>query len=204
MENRVYLFPLSDSVLFKKVTIPYQIIEPHYQQLIRDSLKRKVPVGIVTFDPCHHYSGKICVAGMPHILASSPDGHFDIYITGTDKFLLLDPLSTRPYHTYSCRALQEDLSIDDSFEMEIESLKRLLKRWASQILQEPFQQETFFNALEDLELLVNYCALFLVDDQSIKREVMEVHSIKRKVRILTNILGPKEIFLGPFMPTLRF
>jgi hypothetical protein len=57
---------------------------------------------------------------------------------------------------------------------------------------------------QDLELLINYCAVFLVDDQNIKREVMEAGSLKRKIRILTYILGPKEISLGPFMPTLRF
>lgn len=204
MDNRVYLFPLTGSVLFKKVTLPYQIIEPHYRQMIRDSLNRQIPIGIVTFDSNNDYSGKICVAGMPHILTSYPDGHFDIYVTGTEKILILESISTRPYNIYSCKLLHEDLSTDDSFEMEIESLKILLKRWASSILHEPLQRETFFHALEDTELLVNYCAVFLVDDMSIKREVMEAGSLKRKVRILTYSLGPKEISLGPFMPTLRF
>jgi hypothetical protein len=34
--------------------------------------------------------------------------------------------------------------------------------------------------------------------------VMIAGSIEEKVKILLHVIGPKEISLGPFMPTLKF
>jgi len=33
---------------------------------------------------------------------------------------------------------------------------------------------------------------------------MEAETLREKIRILMHVIGPKEISLGPFMPTLRF
>jgi hypothetical protein len=66
------------------------------------------------------------------------------------------------------------------------------------------QRESFYQTLDEPELLVNYCAVFLVDDLETKQEVMEADSLKEKVQILLRAIGPREIALGPFMPTLKF
>jgi hypothetical protein len=128
----------------------------------------------------------------------------DIYITGTVKCRLTEFESDEPYKVYYYKVLDEDLSIDDSFSMELDSLKILLERWALHFLPDPIQRETFSNTLDDPELLVNYCTVFLVDDWDVKKEVMEADSLREKIKILLQVIGPKEINLGPFMPTLKF
>lgn len=128
----------------------------------------------------------------------------DIYITGTVKCRLTDFESEDPYKVYYYKELDEDMSIDDSFSIELESFKTLLERWALHFLPDPVQRETFSNTLDDAELLVNYCTVFLVDDFTVKKEVMEAETLREKIRILMHVIGPKEISLGPFMPTLRF
>lgn len=204
MDNKVFLFPLTNSVLFKKVTLPYHIFEPRYRQMIRDALAMQIPIAIVPYHASNLYRGEICVAGLPHILSTYPDGRMDIYITGTVKCRLTDFESDDPYKVYYYKELEEDMSIDDSFSIELESFKTLLERWALHFLPDPVQRETFSNTLDDAELLVNYCTVFLVDDFSVKKEVMEAESLREKIRILMHVIGPKEVSLGPFMPTLRF
>lgn len=204
MDNKVFLFPLTNSVLFKKVTLPYHIFEPRYRQMIRDALAMQIPIAIVPYHASNLYRGEICVAGLPHILSTYPDGRMDIYITGTVKCRLTDFESDDPYKIYMYRDLEEDISIDDSFSIELESFKTLLERWAQHFLPDPIQRETFSHTLDDAELLVNYCTVFLVDDFNIKKAVMEAESLREKIRILMHVIGPKEISLGPFMPTLRF
>jgi Lon protease-like protein len=204
MENKVFLFPLANSVLFKKVTLPYHIFEPRYRQMIKDSLAMQIPLAIVPFHASNLYRGEICVAGMPHILSTYPDGRMDIYITGSVKCRLTDLDSDDPYKVYYYRSLEEDLDVDDSFEWELESLKTLLERWAIHFLPDPVQRDTFSNTLQDPELLVNYCAVFLVDEWNIKKAVMEADSLKEKIRLILQVIGPREISLGPFMPTLKF
>jgi len=204
MDNKVFLFPLSNSVLFKKVTLPYHIFEERYCEMIRDAVAMQIPIGVIAANPSEQFQGRICVAGLPHILTSYPDGRMDIYISGTVKCLLTQKVSDSPYNVFYYRSLDEDLYLDDSFDMEIESLRILLERWAIHFLPDPIQRESFGRTLSDNELLVNYCAVFLVDDIDSKRAVMEAGSISDKIRFLLHVIGPKEISLGPFMPTLRF
>ncbi len=204
MDNRVFLFPINNSVLFKKVTLPYHIFEPRYKRMVNDSIRLQVPIAVIPYDPSNVYRNEICVAGMPHILATYPDGRLDIYITGTVKCRLTDFISEDPYNVYHYRPMQEDTLIDETYQLEIESLKTLLERWSLHFLPDPTQRENFSNTLEDPELLVNYCTVFLVDDAEVKKEVMEASSLKEKIRIILQMIGPKEISLGPFMPTLKF
>lgn len=204
MDDKVFLFPLSNSVLFKKVTLPYHIFETRYRQMVKDAVAMQIPIAIIPYHPSDFYGGEICVAGLPHILATYPDGRMDIYITGTIKCRLTDFDSEDPYKIYYYRILEEDLSGDDQFSMELESLRILLERWALHFLPDPTQRESFAHTLSDPELLINYCAVFLVDDALAKKEVMEAGTIADKVKALLHVIGPKEVSLGPFMPTLRF
>jgi Lon protease-like protein len=205
MENKVFLFPLQNSILFKKVTLPYHIFEPRYRQMVKDSIDMGIPIAVTSYHPSGNYRGEVCVCGMPHILSTYPDGRMDIYITGSDKVRLTDFEEENPYKIYRYRVLDEDIdSDDDQFDLEIWSLKTLLERWANHFLPDPSQRESFANTLEDPELLINYCTVFLVDEVRVKREVMIADSLEEKIRILLSVIGPKEVGLGPFMPTLKF
>lgn len=204
MDNKVFLFPLANSILFKKVTLPYHIFEARYREMIKDAVAMQIPIGIIPYSPMDNYLGQICIAGLPHILSTYPDGRMDIYITGTVKCRLTEFESEESYKVYYYRQLDEDVHLDESFDMEVDSLKVLLERWAIHFLPDPVQRESFSHTLNDTELLVNYCAVFLVDDLDTKKAVMEASTLADKVRLLLHEIGPREISLGPFMPTLRF
>lgn len=203
--NKIFLFPLQNSVLYKKVTLPYHIFEPRYQKMIQEAIRTQTPVAIVHSDPHGHYEGSLCVGGVPHVLATYPDGRLDIYITGATKYRLTkEEAETQPYKIYEGIEVKENLAVDDSCVMEIESLRLLLEHWSVTYLPHPDQREAFFNTLNDEELLVNYCAVFLVDDIRIKEQIMMRNSIKDKIDLLVKTLGPKEIQLSQFLPPLRF
>lgn len=204
MENKVFLFPLQNSILFKKVTLPYHIFEPRYRQMIKDSIDYQIPIAVVPSNDFDEYTGEICVAGIPHILSTYPDGRLDIYITGAVKCRLTDFISEDPYKVYWYRPIDEHIDSEERFDMELTSLKVMLERWANHFLPDATQRESFASTLEDPELLVNYCAVFLVDDPQMKRLVMVAGSLEEKVRVLLHVIGPKEISLGPFMPSLKF
>ena len=172
--------------------------------MVKDSLAMQIPIAIVPYHASNLYRNDICVAGLPHILSTYPDGRMDIYITGTIKCRLTDFESEDPYKVYYYKELHEDIDCDDSDSLELESLKTLLERWAMHFLPDPVQRETFSNTLDDPELLVNYCAVFLVDEWNIKKAIMEAETLREKIGLILHVIGPKEISLGPFMPTLKF
>lgn len=204
MEKRVFLFPLMNSVLFKKVTLPYHIFEPRYRQMIKDSIEMDIPIAVTSFREDNDYRGEVCVAGIPHILSTYPDGRMDIYITGSDKIILTTAETNNPYKVYRYSDVEEDDFLDDSFDLEVWSLKNILERWAKHFLPDEGQRDSFSRTLDDPELLINYCTVFLVDEARIKKEVMLARSLKDKIRILLSVIGPKEVSLGPFMPSLKF
>lgn len=204
MEKRVFVFPLLNSVLFKKVTLPYHIFEPRYRQMIRDSIDMDIPIAVTSLREDGNYRGEVCVAGTPHILSTYPDGRMDIYITGSDKIILTNAVSNNPYKIYRYNDVEEDTFLDESFDLEIWSLKNILERWAKHFLPDEGQRDSFSRTLDDPELLINYCTVFLVDESRIKKEVMLARSLEDKIRILLSVIGPKEVSLGPFMPSLKF
>ena len=159
---------------------------------------------MVPFNPDNNYEGMICVAGIPHILSTYADGRMDIYITGGVKCKLTDYDKENPYKIYHYKILDENLYVDESLELELESLRSFLERWATNFLPDESQRQNFSSTLDDPEVLINYCAVFLLDDVDMKKSVMEAETLKRKIEILLKAVGPKEVSLGPFMPTLRF
>jgi Lon protease-like protein len=204
MDNKVFLFPLNNALLFRKVTLPYHIFEARYRRMIKDAIDRQIPVAVVPYQASNDYEGTICVAGIPHVLTTYADGRMDIYITGAIKCKLTEFDQEDPYKVYYYRPLDENLFIDQTLEYEIESLRMMLERWANHFLQDENQKLNFSSTLDDPEILVNYCAVFLLDDIEEKREVMEAETMRKKIQILLKAVGPKEITLGPFLPTLRF
>ncbi len=204
MEKRVFLFPLLNSVLFKKVTLPYHIFEPRYRQMIKDSIDMDIPIAVTSLREDNDYRGEVCVAGTPHILSTYPDGRMDIYITGSEKIILTTAVTNNPYKVYRYNDVDEDTFLDESFDLEVWSLKNILERWAKHFLPDEGQRDSFSRTLDDPELLINYCTVFLVDEARIKKEVMLARSLEDKIRILLSVIGPKEVSLGPFMPSLKF
>lgn len=172
--------------------------------MIKDSIDHQIPIAVIPHNDIEDYRGEICVAGMPHILSTYPDGRMDIYITGSVKCRLTQVEGELPYKIYRYRMIEESLQTEVQFDMELTSLRLMLERWANHFLPDVTQRESFAATLDDPELLINYCAVFLVDDPSMKRMVMIAGSLEEKVRILLNVIGPKEISLGPFMPSLKF
>src|SRR5690349_5317160 len=130
MDNKVFLFPLNNALLFRKVTLPYHIFEARYRRMIKDAIDRQIPVAVVPYQASNDYEGTICVAGIPHVLTTYADGRMDIYITGAIKCKLTEFDQEDPYKVYYYRPLDENLFVDQTLEYEIESLRMMLERWA--------------------------------------------------------------------------
>ncbi len=109
MDKKVFLFPLNNSILFKKVTLPYHIFEMRYRQMIKDSIDYQIPIAIVPYNAQNNYQGQVCVAGIPHVLTTYDDGRMDIYITGSVKCKLTQFEEENPYKVYTYRLLEERL-----------------------------------------------------------------------------------------------
>jgi hypothetical protein len=82
------LFPL-DLALMPGALLPLHVFEPRYQSLVRRSLERSRPFGVVRL-----HEGSLaqigCTAWIVQVLQTYPDGRSDILVRGEGRFALLD------------------------------------------------------------------------------------------------------------------
>ena len=204
MEPKIFLFPLNNSILFRKITLPYHIFEPRYKQMVHDAISTHTPIAVLPSGVTENYKGDICVGGIPHVLNSYPDGRMDIFITGNIKCRLSEFQDENPYKIYSYEPLLEVSDLRDDFVSELESLREFLAKWSLKFLPDASQRHAFTQTLSDNETLISYSALFLLEDMDVKKEIVETKELSRKVEILMKVLGPKEISLGPYLQKLKF
>ena len=47
LPNKIPIFPLSDFIFFPKTSVPLNIFEPRYLEMVNDSIKNKRIIGMV-------------------------------------------------------------------------------------------------------------------------------------------------------------
>ncbi len=195
--HKVYLFPLSNSCLFKKVTLPYHIFEPRYLKMIHDAKANNHKVAVLY--PQEYYEGEYVVAGTPVILR---DGEtVDIIITGETKYKLNNLESSKPYLIYDAVQVDEQRELDEDSCYEFSTLKNLLHQFVekkSGKLDEP----NFARLMTDPEFVISYACLFLVRSKTIQKQVMRETLMSRKINVILDHIANLEypdVKLSPFL-----
>jgi Lon protease-like protein len=90
------IFPLSNVVLFPRVTTPLHLFEPRYRQMAEHVLAGNRRIGMVTVPPEHAGAmpgdppvHSIGCAGTVIQAGKRPDGCYDIVLLGTERFRIL-------------------------------------------------------------------------------------------------------------------
>ncbi len=122
MSKQLPLFPLS-TVLFPGLSLPLHIFEDHYRLLIRNLIEspKKTPprFGVVTVkhgqpagsSPLETLYEIGCTAELLRA-HTYDDGHFDIVVTGENRFLLHRIDNSRPYFQGEVEFLDEQMGHD--------------------------------------------------------------------------------------------
>ena len=87
------IFPLSDVVLFPRVTTPLHLFEPRYRQMAEHALAGRRRIGMVTVPPDHVAAMRgdppvhpVGCAGVVTRARKRSDGRYDILLHGTHRF----------------------------------------------------------------------------------------------------------------------
>ncbi|MGH2498609.1 MAG: LON peptidase substrate-binding domain-containing protein [Candidatus Limnocylindria bacterium] len=117
MAERLPLFPLN-AVLFPDMLMPLHIFEPRYRLLVRRSLEREQPFGLVLV----REGGELGAGAQPHRVGTSarivghqplPDGRSFIVIRGGRRFAIAGTLpDEEPYLVGEVEYLAEDEGAD--------------------------------------------------------------------------------------------
>ena len=106
LPNKIPVFPLSNFIIFPKTTVPLNIFEPRYVDMINDSMKSNKFIGMIqpkkiineSTPPVLH---KIGCLGKITSFKETEDGRFMIELKGLIRFNLIQEIkSNKKYREY--------------------------------------------------------------------------------------------------------
>ena len=142
LPNQIPVFPLSNFIIFPKTTVPLNIFEPRYIDMINDSMKSNKLIGMIQpkslnnkkDQPELHHVG--CV-GKITSFRETEDGRYLIELKGIVRFKLIKELETITkyrilqvsYESYihDLENVKEDLKFSD-LELIFKDLKSLFEK----------------------------------------------------------------------------
>ena len=116
------VFPLSNFIIFPKTTVPLNIFEPRYVDMINDSMKSNKFIGMIqpkkiineTIPPVLH---KIGCLGKITSFKETEDGRFMIELKGLIRFNLIQEIkSNKKYREYEVDFNDFDKDLDEKKE----------------------------------------------------------------------------------------
>jgi len=124
LPKTIPVFPLSNFIIFPKTTVPLNIFEPRYIEMINDSMKTNKMIGLI--QPRNNDDGSIpglhkigCLGKITNFKDTS-DGRYMIELNGITRFEITKEIkSTKPYRI--CETSY------DSFELDLTPEKKKLK-----------------------------------------------------------------------------
>ena len=192
LPNTIAVFPLSNFIIFPKTTVPLNIFEPRYLEMINDSMKTNKFIGMIqpksinnenSLAPSLH---KIGCLGKITSFKETDDGRYLIDLKGIIRFKILKEISdNKPYR--SCEINFDDYLNDLSEKKE--NLKFSDLELIFKDLRQLFEKRGFiinWKALEkqSLDETINALAMaspFSLEEKQVLLEAVNLNLRKNKI-----------------------
>ena len=192
LPNTIPVFPLSNFIIFPKTTVPLNIFEPRYVEMINDSMKNNKFIGMIQPKSINNENSlipslhKICCLGKITSFKETDDGRYLIDLKGIIRFKIMKEISdNKPYR--SCEINFDDYLNDLSEKKE--NLKFSDLELIFKDLRQLFEKRGFiinWKALEkqSLDETINALAMaspFSLEEKQVLLEAVNLDLRKNKI-----------------------
>ena len=192
--KKIPIFPLSNFIIFPKTTVPLNIFEPRYIEMINDSMKSDKLIGMIqpktvvesrAPGPELH---KIGCLGKISDLKKSEDGRILMNLTGITRFKILEEVeNNKLYREFKVdyKSFEEDLR-DTSGDLDTKDLMNKAKTF--------FKKNGLLLNWREFEKLdkaqrINTLSMISPVTNEEKQKLLEAITIKDKVNTLESIIS---------------
>ena len=192
LPKKIPIFPLSNFIIFPKTTVPLNIFEPRYVDMINDSMKSNKFIGMIQPKSKNNENSlipelyKIGCMGKITSFKDTNDGHFLIELKGLIRFQILKEIkSEKKYRECEVDFEKFNNDLDEKSEdLKFTDLELIFKD-----LKNLFEKRGFiinWNALEkqSLDETINALAMaspFTLEEKQILLEAKNLDSRKSKI-----------------------
>jgi len=194
LPNKIPVFPLSNFIIFPEMTVPLNIFEPRYLQMINDAMKGSKIIGIIqpkkqnqTIPSLYN----IGCAGKITNYNETDDGRYLIVLSGISRFKIIQEINTEKLYR-ECKVNFDDFKIDlneRKEEIKFSDLELIFKKSKSL-----FNKQGYIINWKDLELqslnqtinTISMASPFSLEEKQVLLEALNISDRKKKLEeILT-------------------
>ena len=191
LPNQIPIFPLSNFIIFPKATVPLNIFEPRYIDMINDSMKLNKIIGMIqpknsAIDNNVPELHEIGCLGKISSFKETEDGRYLIEIKGIIRFKNIDELNTEKkyrilnvnYEDFfqDLKSEKEDLKFSD-LELIFKDLKSLFERRGFIINWKALEKQSLDETINALAM----ASPFSLEEKQVLLEAKNLDTRKNKI-----------------------
>ncbi len=191
LPSEIPIFPLSNFIIFPETTVPLNIFEPRYLQMVDDSMKSHRLIGMIQPKKKHKDEKPelfdVGCVGKITSFNETEDGRYLIIINGLTRFKILKEIDTKKLYRI-CNVNFEDYK-DDFIKQKEDNLKYSDLNLIFKDLKSLFKKQGYTINLKDLEnqridKTINSLAMaspFSLEEKQILLETTNLNNRKLKL-----------------------
>ena len=194
LPEEIPVFPLSNFIIFPKTTVPLNIFEPRYIEMIDDAMKENRMIGMIQPKKTNKNIPELYDIGCAGKITSfneAEDGRYLILLSGISRFKIVKELETKKLYR-KCRINFEhffnDLNEKDE-EIKFSDLKLIFNNLKSFYIKRGYKINWKDLEKQSLDQTINTLAMaspFTLEEKQILLETINIKERKEKLgQILT-------------------
>ena len=190
LPNIIPVFPLSNFIIFPETTVPLNIFEPRYIEMIDDSMKSHRMIGMI--QPKKTYSENkpdlydVGCLGKITSFNETEDGRYLIILNGISRFKIVEEIKSDSLYR-KCKidfnifkndliTTNEDIKFSD-LELIFKNLKSLFKKQGYVINWKDLEKQSLDQTINTLSM----ASPFSIEEKQILLETLNLNSRKKKL-----------------------
>ena len=194
LPNKISIFPLSNFIIFPNTSVPLNIFEPRYIEMIDNSMKTDRIIGMI--QPKKQKDGipqlyNVGCAGKITSFNETEDGRYLIVINGISRFKILKEINNnKPYRECEVSFDQYDKDMINNFneikftdlELIFKNLKSLFKKQGYIINWKEVEKQSLDQTINTLSM----ASPFSLEEKQILLETVDVKNRKNELEKILN------------------
>jgi len=194
LPKEIPIFPLSNFIIFPKITVPLNIFEPRYIEMVDDAMKSNRTIGMI--QPIKSKLNipnlyKIGCAGKIISFSETEDGRYLIVLNGISRFKIIEELQTKKLY----RKFKVDF--DDFFydldekneEIKFSDLELIFKNLKSLFIKQGYKIDWNELKKQSLNQTINTLAMASPFSLEEKQALLETINLNERKKKLEQILS---------------
>ncbi len=184
------VFPLSNFIIFPETTVPLNIFEPRYLQMVDDSMKTHRMIGMIQpkkiSDKGKPLLYQIGCAGKITSFNETDDGRYLIILSGVSRFNIMEEIEGDKLYrvckvdyqnfTQDLTAQKQDIKFSD-LELIFKNLKSLFKKQGYVINWKDIEKQSLDQTINTLSM----ASPFSLEEKQILLETPNINNRKQKL-----------------------